>query len=131
MDDVTVQVEAEINPTETEQKVKQAIENMFGLMNMQTKPLRKGSLLSAEAKGQEALSKLRNLLQREHIRAAARTVLVHGLEAKSLNFSLNKQVAFGGHVSFSTEPNESPLGPIKVKIETENPRRIIEYLTAY
>jgi predicted RNA binding protein with dsRBD fold (UPF0201 family) len=131
MDDITVHVEAEINPTETEQKVKQAVENMFGPMNIQTTPMRKGGLLKAEAKGQEALTKLRNLLQREHIRAAARTVLVHGLAAKSINFSLNKQVAFGGHVSFSTEPNESPLGPIKVEIETENPRQIIEYLTAY
>jgi len=131
MDIVTVHVEVEINPTETEQKVRQAVENMFGPMNIQTKPLHKGSLLTAEAKGQEALTKLRNLLQREHIRAAARPVLLHGLETKSLNFSLNKQVAFAGHVSFSTEPTESPLGPIKVEIKSENPRQVIEYLTAY
>jgi len=131
MDIVTVHVEVEINPTETEQKVKQAVENMFGPMNMQVKPQHKGSLLLAEAKGQEALTKLRNLLQREHIRAAARPVLLHGLETKSLSFSLNKQVAFAGHVSFSTEPTESPLGPIKVEIKSENPRQVIEYLTAY
>ncbi len=131
MDDVTVHVEAEVNPTETEDKVKQAVENMFGPMKTQTKPLRKGSLLKAEAKGQEALVKLRNLLQREHIRAAARTVLIHGTEPKSINFCLNKQVAYAGHVSFATEPNESPLGPIRVEIKTEDPRKIIEYLTAY
>ena len=131
MDIVTVHVEAEINPTETEQKVRQAVENMFGPMNMQVKPQHKGSLLLAEAKGQEALTKLRNLLQREHIRAAARPVLLNGLETKSLSFSLNKQVAFAGHVSFSTEPTESPLGPIKVEIKSENPRQIIDYLTAY
>jgi predicted RNA binding protein with dsRBD fold (UPF0201 family) len=131
MDIVTVHVEVEINPTETEQKVRQAVENMFGPMNMQVKPQHKGSLLLAEAKGQEALTKLRNLLQREHIRAAARPVLLHGLETKSLSFSLNKQVAFAGHVSFSTEPTESSLGPIKVEIKSENPRQIIDYLTAY
>jgi len=131
MDDVTVHVEAEINPTETEDKVKQAVENMFGPMKTQTQPLRKGNLLKAEAKGQEALVKLRNLLQREHIRAAARTVLLHGTERNSINFCLNKQVAYAGHVSFATEPNESPLGPIRVEIRTEDPRRIIEYLTAY
>ena len=131
MDDVTVHVEAEINPTETEDKVRQAVENMFGPLKTQTKPLRKGSLLEAEAKGQEALLKLRNLLQREHIRAAARTVLLHGAERNSVNFCLNKQVAYAGHVSFATEPNESPLGPIRVEIKTEDPRRIIEYLTAY
>jgi len=131
MDDVRLHIEVEINPTESEQKVKEAVENMFGQMNMQTKPSRKGSLLTAEAKGEESLFKLHGLLMRERIRAAARTVLLHGLEEKSLHFWLNKQVAFAGHVSFSTEPGESPLGPIKVQIKCENPRRVIEYLTAY
>jgi hypothetical protein len=42
---------------------------------------------------------------------------------------LNKQVAFAGHVSFSKEVAESPLGPIKVKIESENPRDLIDWLT--
>ena len=131
MDDVTVNVEAEVNPTETEDRVKQAVENMFGPMKTQTKQLRKESLLKAESRGEEALIKLRNLLQREHIRAAARTVLIHGAEKNAVNFCLNKQVAYAGHVSFATEPNESPLGPIRVEIGTEDPRKIIEYLTAY
>jgi len=131
MDDIRLQIEVEINPTESEQKVKEAVENMFGPMNTQTKPSRKGSLLTAEAKGQESLTKLHSLLMRERIRAAARNVLLHGLEEKSLRFWLNKQVAFAGHVSFSTEPSESPLGPIKVEIKCEDPRRVIEYLTAY
>jgi predicted RNA binding protein with dsRBD fold (UPF0201 family) len=131
MDDLTIHVEVEINPTETEDKVKQAVENMFGPMKVRTKPLRKGFLLKAEAKGQETLIKLRNLLQREHIRAAARSVLIRGTENDSVSFCLNKQVAFAGHVSFATEPNESPLGPVRVEIRTEDLRRIIEYLTAY
>ena len=37
MDDVTVHVEAEINPTETEDKVKQAVENMFGPLKTSAK----------------------------------------------------------------------------------------------
>lgn len=120
-----------INPTESEDKVRQAVENIFGPMKTQTKPLHKGHLLIGDAKGQESLAKFRGLLQREHIRAAARTVLVHGLDLRSLSFCLNKQVAFAGHVSFATEQNESPLGPIQVEIQKENPRQIIDYLTAY
>lgn len=131
MDDVTVHIEAEINPTETEDKVKQAVENMFGPMKIQTTPLRKGFLLKTEAKGQEALVKLRNLLQSEHIRAAARTVLIRGVEKNAINFCLNKQVAYAGHVSMATEPNESSLGPISVEIRTKDPRKIVEFLTAY
>jgi len=130
MDDLTVHVEAEINPTESEQKVKTAVENMFGPMKMQVKPLHKGGLLVAEARGQEALTKLHSILQRERIRTAARTVFLEGLERKSINFCLNKQVAFAGHVSFSKEVAESPLGPIRAKIECDNPRELINWLTA-
>lgn len=130
MDHLTVHVEAEINPTESEQKVRQAVENMFGPMNTEVKPLHKGVLLVAEATGQDALVKFRNLLQREHIRAAARPVLLGGLERNSVNFCLNKQVAFAGHVSFSKEMAESPLGPIRIQIKCENPRQVLQYLTA-
>ena len=35
MEEVTVRVEAEINPTETEEKVKTAVANMFGNISMQ------------------------------------------------------------------------------------------------
>ena len=131
MDDVIVHVEAEINPTETEDRVKQAVENMFGPVEIQTRHLRKGSLLKVESKGQEALIRLHNLLQREHIRTAARTVLIRGTEKNAVNFCLNKQVAYAGHVSMATEPNESPLGPISIEIRTEDPRKIVEFLTAY
>lgn len=130
MDEMSVHIEVEVNPTESEQKVKEAIENIFGAMNTQTKPLHKGSLLLAEATGREALANFHNILQREHIRAAARTVLLQGLERTSVNFCLNKQVAYAGHVSFSQEVAESPLGPIKVKIKSENPRQVVDWLTA-
>jgi predicted RNA binding protein with dsRBD fold (UPF0201 family) len=128
MDEVSVRVEVEVNPTESEDKVKRAVENVFGNIPMQTKPSNKGSTLTAEAKGLEALTKLYNLLRRERIRDAARRALCEGLAGKTINFFLNKQVAFSGHVSFSKEVAESPLGPIKVKIECENPREIIDWL---
>lgn len=130
MDEVSVHIEVEVNPTESEQKVKEAVENIFGAMTMQTKPLHKGSLLLAEAAGHEALTKFHNILQREHIRAAARAVFLQGLERTSVNFCLNKQVAYAGHVSFSQEVAESPLGPIRVKIKSENPRQVVDWLTA-
>ncbi|MEM3699513.1 MAG: RNA-binding domain-containing protein [Candidatus Bathyarchaeia archaeon] len=128
MDEVSVYVEAEINPTESEEKVKRAIENIFGNIQTKTQPLYKRSLLIAEAKGLEALTKLYNLLRRERIRDAARGVLFKGLSGKTISFYLNKQVAYAGHVSFSEETAESPLGPIKVKIECDNSRELIDWL---
>jgi hypothetical protein len=129
MDEVKVSVEVEVNPTEDENKVRRAVENIFGSMTFQTKQLHKGILLTAESKGREVFTKLYNLLRRERIRDAARGVFLEGLNGKTIRFCLNKQVAFAGHVSFSKEVAESPLGPIRVKIECENPRELISWLT--
>ncbi len=128
MDEIKVHVEVEINPTESEEKVKIAVENIFGNIPMQIKHLHKGKLLVTEAEGMEALTKLYNLLRRERIRDAARRTLFEGLNGKTISFCLNKQVAYAGHVSFSKEVAESPLGPIKVTIECENPRELIDWL---
>lgn len=128
MEEIAIRMEAEVNPTEAEEKVKTAVTNLFGNIPTQTKPSYKGSILTAEAKGQEALVKLRNLLRMDRVRDAARKVLFEGLRGKTISFCLNKQVAFAGHVSFSEEVAESPLGPIKVIIECENPRQLIDWL---
>jgi predicted RNA binding protein with dsRBD fold (UPF0201 family) len=130
MEDLILHVDAEVNPTESEDKVKKAIENMFGNINLTAKPLKKGSILVAEVNGKEPLVKFYNLLYREHIRTAAKTVLLSGMDKKTVNFCLNKQVAFAGHVSFAQEMAESPLGPIRVRIECGNPRELVDWLTS-
>jgi len=128
VDEISVQVEADINPTENEDKVKRAVENMFTNLELEVKPQRQGSLIVGRGRGIDALTKLYNLLRRERIRDAARGALYEGLSGKSIIFYLNKQVAYVGHVSFSKPVAESPLGPIKVEIECDNPRELIEWL---
>jgi len=128
MDEVTIRVETEVNPTEAEEKVKLAVANMFGDISLQTKPSYRGSMLTGEAKGQEALVKLRNLLRMDRVRDAARKVFFRSLRGGTISFCLNKQVAFAGHVSFSEAIAESPLGPLNIIIECENPRQLIDWL---
>ena len=128
MDEIDIRVEAEVNPTEDLEKVKRAVENVFGSVEFEVKPQRRGSLLIAKAKGMEGLTKLHNLLRRERIRNAARGVLFNGLSEKSVVFYLNKQVAYAGHLSFSKPVAESPLGPIKVQIRCDDPRKLVEWL---
>ena len=111
------------------EKVKQAIENLFGVVTFHFKPRAWGQLLIAESRGLEGLTQLANLLKREQILGAARKVFLSGRNEISLTFYLNKQVAYAGHVSFSQQTAESPLGPINVKISYSNPRRLIDYLT--
>jgi hypothetical protein len=128
MNAITVQVEAEINPTENPDKVKLAVENVFGAVKFEVHPRKQGDIVVAHATGTEGLTKLYNLLRREHIRDATRSVLFRGLEGNTITFYLNKQVAYVGHLSFSEPAGESPLGPIKVTITCDNPRELIDWL---
>jgi predicted RNA binding protein with dsRBD fold (UPF0201 family) len=128
MGEVTVRVETEVNPTESEEKVKRAVVNVFGDVHVVVKPSHRGSILEAEVEGKEALVRLRNLLRAERIRAAARKALFRGISGNIIGFCLNKQVAFAGHVSFSEETAESPLGPIRVAIECDDPKELVDWL---
>jgi len=128
MNEIVVHVEVEVNPTEDLEKVKQAVENIFGAITFKVKSRKWGQLLIAETRGPEGLTKLSNLINRERIRAAARKVFRRGMDEKSLAFYLNKQVAYAGHISFSQQTAESPLGPIKVQIRCGNPRKLIGWI---
>ncbi len=128
MVEVTVFVETQINPTENEENVKAAVNNFLDNATITIKPSIKGSSLTAIAKGQDSLFKLRNLLRNDRIRDASRRLLFKSIRGNMISFYLNKQVAFVGHISFSEESAESPLGPIRVNIETDNPEQLIDWL---
>ena len=128
MAQVTVHVQAEVNPTESEEKVRIAICNVLSNATITVNPSSKASTLAAQASGQDSLVKLRNVLRSDRIRDAARKALFRSIRDGNISFCLNKQVAFAGHVSFSEETAESPLGPIRVTIESDNPRLLIEWL---
>ncbi len=128
MVEVTVFVEAEVNPTEEEEKVRRAIDNVLGNTEITVKPAARGSILNAQAKGQDSLTKFRNLLRNDRIRDAARRLLFKSIRGNTISFYLNKQVAYAGHISFSEETAESPLGPIRFIIETDNPQQLVEWI---
>ena len=128
MVEVTVFVETQINPTENEKSVKAAVNNFLDNATITIKPAIKGSTLTAIAEGTDSLFKLRNLLHNDRIRDASRRLLFKSIRGNMVSFYLNKQVAFVGHISFSEESAESPLGSIKVNIETENPAKLIDWL---
>jgi uncharacterized protein len=128
MDEVAVSVEVEVNPTEDEEKVRAAINNILGAASITVQPFGKGSALMAEAKGKDSLMKLRNMLRNDRVRDASRRILLKSIRGNKINFFLNKQVAYAGHISFSEETGESPLGPIRFSIETDDPVALIEWL---
>jgi len=125
---VEVTVETEVNPTESEDKVRLAVDNVLGNAEVTIKPSGKATVLVAHAKGQDALIKLRNIMRTDRIRDAARRLLHKAARGDAIVFFLNKQVAYAGHVSFCEETAESPLGPIRFTIETDDSQQLIEWL---
>jgi len=128
MEEVIVQIETQVNPTENPEKIKTALRNIFGEVTVSISPEGKDNVLVANVAGQDSLIKFRNLLRSDRIRDAARKALFRSIKGNTISFCLNKQVAFAGHVSFSQETAESPLGPIRVEIASSNPRKLIEWL---
>jgi predicted RNA binding protein with dsRBD fold (UPF0201 family) len=128
VEEVEVFVEADINPTETEEKVRLAISNVLGGATFTVNSAQRGAILSAHATGLDCLIKLRNLLRNDRIRDAARKLLLKKIRDDTISFYLNKQVAYVGHISFSEETAESPLGPLHFTIKTLNPQQLIEWM---
>jgi len=125
---VSVSVEVEINPTEDADKVRVAVQKTLGELQIEVIEEDGSKRLVGRAEGQEALSKFQELLRKERIRNAARRVFYDGLRGNTITFYLNKQVGYVGHISFSQSVGESPLGPICVEIQCENPLDLIEWL---
>ncbi len=76
----------------------------------------------------KSLDKFRLILSRDRIRAAARAVLSRGRAEDRIIVFLNKQVAHAGHVSFCEPVRESPLGPIRLEIKSDDPMGVIDWL---
>lgn len=128
MAEVTILVETEIKATESDEKVKTAVCNLLGNVSITIAIEGKVHLLTAQASGQDSLVKFRNLLRTDRIRDAARKALFHSIRGNTISFCLNKQVAYAGHISFCEETAESPLGPIRITITSDNPRQLTEWL---
>ncbi|MFH0849196.1 MAG: RNA-binding domain-containing protein [archaeon] len=126
---VLTSVRVPVHPTEDSKKVEKALDNVLAISSARSENVSPEShLLVAEMTGLDVLVRLKNLIRQDGIRDAARAELMSSISNGKLRFFLNKQVAFVGHVSFSKETGESPLGPIEVEISTADPIAIVDWL---
>ncbi len=114
-----ITIEAEINPTEDVEKIKNAILSIF--------PDARFELLAGEIIARSSsLENFGKILKEERIRDAARSVLLGNLYDDEIVFSINKQVATVGKISFSV--GNAPLGDIKITIKGENLKELIDII---
>jgi len=119
-----------VNSTEDLDKVKRAVDNIFSVSKLDVTYEGDVQTIVFEDEGRQSLSKLRDIIKQDRIRDAVRKALNERIEEGRIRFYLNKQVAYVKHVSLCEPVGESPLGPIEVEIECNEPRELVEWLTS-
>jgi predicted RNA binding protein with dsRBD fold (UPF0201 family) len=128
MAEVRLTAKAHVNPTESEEKLRKAITNLFGDASLRRGKEHGVTYIVLEAEGIGSLHQLRQRIASDRIRDATRAMLTRwAAKTEKVTFHLNRQAAYANHVSIY-HASKSPLGPIEVEIEGP-PEEIIEYLT--
>jgi predicted RNA binding protein with dsRBD fold (UPF0201 family) len=70
-------------------------------------------------------------LRKQRIVESARKFLMSKARNQQVSFMLNKQALFMKKFHFCHSPNESPMGPVWITIETPNILRLLEYLVPH
>ncbi|MEM0083181.1 MAG: RNA-binding domain-containing protein [Candidatus Nezhaarchaeales archaeon] len=121
-------VEAEIRPTEDEEKVKKAVLSFFTPSSIRVEDKGHCKALIAEANEAEALRKLHSKLREQRILDAARSMMMRWSSKDRVVFYLHKQAAFMDYVTYCLPEGESPLGPIKVEVVGVDAKAVIDWL---
>ena len=124
--DISCKIDAycTINPSEDPQKVENAISNVLVDMNIITN----NETLKATSNNIESLSKIYEVVHSRKTLKAYRRQLNQNLLDDSTWFYLNKQAAYAKTIALCSESDESPLGPIKVILSSQDIDNVIEWL---
>jgi len=113
-----------INPSEDPKKIEQALSNILG--NIEIK-INKESL-NASSSNIESLKKIYESIHSHQSANAYRRQLNQNLHDNSSWFYLNKQAAYANTIALCSESEESPLGPIKIILNSTNIEEVIDWL---
>ena len=116
-----------VNPSEDLQKIRTAITNIFPDCTV----LLQTCCVTAVSESMESLQKIRqSILSRQSQKTYRRSLQKHAYK-NSTWFYLNKQAAFAKKIVICEEPDESPLGPIKVILTSRNIEDVIAWLVDF
>ena len=116
-----------INPSEDIDKIRTAVSNVLIDMNERIA----GNSLITNSNNYESLSKIYEIVRAKNITKAYRRNLRQNIVDDSTWFYLNKQAAFANVIALCDEDNQSPLGPIKIVIQSKNIRDVIDWFVPY
>ena len=124
--DVSCKINAycSIKSSEDPKKVQQAITNILVDVDVEIN----NETLKATSTSLDSLQKIYDAINSHRSKNAYRRQLNQNLHDDSSWFYLNKQAAFANTIALCSESEESPLGPIKIILTSENIETIIDWL---
>jgi len=130
MNKCIIRIECRVNPSEDKERVIKAIKNVISMDgSITTNDYNDYSILSIRLDGIERLRVIREQIHSRQVMNTFRRIMNGNSDARSTWFYLNKQAAYAGVVSVCESEDESPLGPIKITIESDDIYSLIEWLT--
>jgi predicted RNA binding protein with dsRBD fold (UPF0201 family) len=127
--EVEIVAEAQIKRTESSAKVADAVRKLFGDSgDLRVEPDRV-MFISTDLK---SLRYLKDQFRDRRVRSSARRLLLSNQEEGSLQtyVLLNKQAATVGIGALCDDPRESALGPIVLRLRSNDLLKVIDWLTA-
>ncbi len=119
--DHTVEISTPLFSTEDEKKVLQCISRVF--------PDVRWEVSDDQIYGEtDDLERFKEILRDMKIRDAAKSYLTRKIEGDTCEFKLSKQATCNAKINFSEE--KQPLGPVNVKIQSEDIEVLIDRLTS-
>ena len=114
-----------VNLSEDPEKVKQAISNIFPFSEIKNENFS----IKAQSNELRSLEKIYESVISTQSQKSYTRNLENNLDGNSTWFFLNKQAAFVDQVAICDESEESPLGPIKVILNSSNIDGIIDWIS--
>ncbi|MEM3382699.1 MAG: RNA-binding domain-containing protein [Nitrososphaerales archaeon] len=119
-----VTVEAQVNPSEDTEKVKIAIQNIIRFIE----PDISQNKIIASTSDEKSLYLIYEQIRDKQILSVVRRLLLANKSQDETYILLNKQAAFVGKLNICEDENESPLGPIKLKVQSPYIKDFVDWL---
>lgn len=119
-----ITVEAQVNPSEDAEKVKDAIQKIIKFIEPDISQNR----IISSTNNEKSLYLIYEQIRDKQILAVARRLLLRNMAKDSTYILLNKQAAYMGRLNICEDENESPLGPIKLIVQTPYINEFIDWL---
>ena len=121
-----IEIVCSVNLSEDPDKVIQAISNIFPHSTIKNENFS----IKAQSNELKSLEKIYESVISTQSQKSYTRNLENNLDGNSTWFFLNKQAAFVDQVAICDEAEESPLGPIKVVLNSSNIDGIIDWISS-